>query len=339
MNGPLRFGVIGAGRVGTLHCELLAHGVEGAAVSAVCDVDRDRAAAAAALARGAIAIADPAELIGSPDVDAVAICSATDTHAELIEAAAAAAKPVFCEKPVANEPAAVERACAAAERAGIVFQVGFNRRFDPAHRAVHDAVNEGEIGTPQLLRITSRDPEPPPRDYVEVSGGLYLDMSAHDFDMARFVAGSEVTEVFSRGAAAIDPSLEEIGDVDTALTVLVHANGCLTAIDNSRRAAYGYDQRVEAFGPGGMACSENPPPFPARTLTASGDRTPPPAQFFLDRYRESYRRGWEAFLAAVAGGESASVGADDARAALAIGLAARRSRAEGRAVTVAEAGA
>ena len=192
------------------------------------------------------------------DADAVAICTGTDTHAELVAAAARAGKAIFCEKPVSLDLAEVDAALAAVEAAGVPFQIGFNRRFDPAHQSVHDAVVSGAVGEPHLVRISSRDPAPPPLAYVQVSGGIFLDMTIHDFDMARYVTGSEVVEVFARGAVRIDAGFAAAGDVDTALVTLVHASGCLTAIDNSRQAAYGYDQRVEVHGSAGMAASEDP---------------------------------------------------------------------------------
>ena len=186
-------------------------------------------------------------------MDAVAICSSTPTHAPLIEQAARAGKAIMCEKPVSLDLAEVDRALAAVTAAGVPFQIGFNRRFDPAHQAVRDAVVAGELGEPHLARISSRDPAPPPLEYSRVSGGLFLDMTVHDFDMARYVTGSEVTEVYATGSARVTPGLSEFGDIDTAVVTLTHENGCLTVIDNSRQAVYGYDQRVEVLGTAGAA--------------------------------------------------------------------------------------
>jgi myo-inositol 2-dehydrogenase / D-chiro-inositol 1-dehydrogenase len=186
------------------------------------------------------------------------------------------------------------------------------------------------------VRISSRDPEPPPLEYVKSSGGLFLDMMIHDFDMARFVTGSEVVEVFARGALRIEPSFAEAGDIDTALVTLVHESGCLTAIDNSRRAAYGYDQRVEVLGSAGMAVSENPRAHTGSVLTAAGERRPPNPYFFLERYLPSYVREWQAFIEAVRRGEDPPVSTVDARAPLVIGLAAGRSLREGRPVRIEE---
>jgi myo-inositol 2-dehydrogenase / D-chiro-inositol 1-dehydrogenase len=331
----LRIGVIGVGRIGRMHAELLAHRVAGAAVACVHDAHEESARGVAA-ALGVTAAEELDAVLGAPDVDAVAICTSTDTHADLIVAAAQAGKAIFCEKPVSLELAEVDRALAAVEAAGVPFQIGFNRRFDAAHAAVAAAVASGEVGEPQLARVTSRDPAPPPVSYIRVSGGLFLDMTIHDFDMARFVTGSEVVEVYARGGVRVDPEIGAAGDVDTAVVVLEHANGCLTTIDNSRQAVYGYDQRVEVFGSAGMAASENPPAHTAVVRTAAGASGPALPYFYLERYVPSYLAEWEAFVAAVSAGETPPVTVADARAPLVIGLAAWRSLREGRAVRVEE---
>jgi myo-inositol 2-dehydrogenase/D-chiro-inositol 1-dehydrogenase len=332
---PQRIGVIGVGRIGRMHAELLARRVPGAAVSAVCDVDAENARAVAD-ELGVPAAGSVEQLLADGATDAVAICTSTDTHAALIVAAAEAGKAIFCEKPVSLDLAEVDRALDAVRRAGVPFQIGFNRRFDPAHQSVRDAVVSGAVGEPHLVRITSRDPDPPPIAYVRVSGGIFLDMTIHDFDMARYLTGAEVVEVFARGAVRVDEAFAEAGDVDTALVTLVHENGCLTAIDNSRRAVYGYDQRVEVFGSGGMAASDNPLAHTGVVRTAEGSRRPTLPYFYLERYIPSYLREWEAFVAALDAGRTPPVTAVDARAPLAIGLAAWRSVREGRPVRVAE---
>jgi myo-inositol 2-dehydrogenase/D-chiro-inositol 1-dehydrogenase len=333
--GTVRIGIIGVGRIGSMHAELLVQRIPGAAVTRVYDAFPGSARAAAD-ALGVTVSESVEALLGSPDVDAVAICTSTDTHADLIVAAAEAGKAIFCEKPVSLDLAAVDRALAAVEAAGVPFQIGFNRRFDPAHAAVAAAVADGEVGEPQIVRITSRDPAPPPLEYVRTSGGIFLDMTIHDFDMARFVAGSEVVEVYARGSVLLDAGFGEAGDVDTAVIVLEHANGCLTTIDNSRQAVYGYDQRVEVFGSAGMAASENPLAHSTIVRTASGVRAATLPYFFLERYVPSYLREWEAFVSAVATGQPPVVGVNDARAPLVIGLAAWRSLRERRPVRVEE---
>jgi myo-inositol 2-dehydrogenase / D-chiro-inositol 1-dehydrogenase len=331
---PVRVGVIGVGRIGRMHAELLAREVSGAAVGAVFDAHEESARAVADALRVPVAASVDEMLTG--DVDAVAICSNADTHAELLIAAAEAGKAAFCEKPLSLDLAELDRALSAVQSAGVPFQIGFNRRFDPAHASVREAVSNGTVGEPHLVRITSRDPAPPPLDYIKTSGGLFLDMTIHDFDMARYVTGSEVTEVYARGAVRVEPSFAEVGDIDTALVTLVHEDGCLTAIDNSRHAAYGFDQRVEVFGSAGMASSENPLSHTGATFTAQGARRPSLPYFFLERYVPSYVREWRAFIDAIHSGQAPPVSTRDARAPLVIGLAALRSLRERRPVTVAE---
>jgi myo-inositol 2-dehydrogenase / D-chiro-inositol 1-dehydrogenase len=333
---PVRVAVLGSGRIGSLHAELLAQRIPGAELAAVHDAD-DAVARQVADPLG-VPTATLEDIFTAADVDAVAVCSSTDTHVDLVERAAEAGKAVFCEKPVSLDLPELDRALATVERAGILLQVGFNRRFDPAHRAVRDTVAAGEVGEPHLVRISSRDPEPPPLAYVRVSGGIFLDMTIHDFDMARFVTGSEVTEVYARGAVRVDPAIGEAGDLDTAVVVLAHENGVLTAIDNSRRSVYGYDQRVEVFGSAGMVASENPPAHSTVLRTSQGTRGARLPDFFLERYVPSYVREWEAFVTAMRDGGPSPVGPLDARAPLVIGLAAWRSAREGRPVPVAEIG-
>jgi myo-inositol 2-dehydrogenase/D-chiro-inositol 1-dehydrogenase len=326
----LRVGVIGVGRIGRLHAGLLARQVPGAALAAICDTDVRRAHEVGD--ELGVPVADGVgALLAS--VDAVAICSSTATHADLIVAAARAGRAIFCEKPLSLDLAELDRALAATAEAGVALQIGFNRRYDPAHRSVREAVASGTIGEPHLVRISSRDPAPPPAAYVRDSGGIFLDMMIHDFDMARYVTGSEVVEVYARGERRI---YEEAGDIDTAVVLVTHENRCLTTIDNSRRATYGYDQRVEVFGSRGMAASENPPAHTGVIRTGEGTRTPPLPAFFLDRYVPSYVSGWEAFVAAVQTGVQPTVTGADGRAPLVIGLAARRSFAEDRPVRVEE---
>ena len=338
--GPVRVGVIGVGRIGRMHAELLHRHVPGATVGIVYDLHAPFAAGVA----GALGVpmATSVEEVLSSDVDAVAICSSADTHVELMVAAAEAGKAVFCEKPVSLYLDELDRGLDAIESHGVPFQIGFNRRFDPAHASVAEAVATGRIGEPHLVRISSRDPEPPSLEYVRTSGGLFLDMTIHDFDMARFVTGSEVVEVFARGGVRVAPAFAQAGDIDTALVTLVHASGCLTAIDNCRATAYGFDQRVEAFGSDGMAVSENPPAHTGVLTTAGGAQRPPLVGgpgFFLERYLPSYERAWTAFVGALQTGTPPPVGVQDARAPLVIGIAAGQSLREGRAVRLDEVAA
>ncbi|MGH2894076.1 MAG: inositol 2-dehydrogenase [Solirubrobacteraceae bacterium] len=333
----ISIGLIGAGRIGRMHAELLARRIPDAAVGIVYDV---HAPFAHDVARElGVPVASGVEEVLGSDVDAVAVCSSADTHVDLVVAAAEAGKAVFCEKPVSLDLEELERGLDAVQAHGVPFHVGFNRRFDPAHASVQEAVAAGRIGEPHLVRISSRDPEPPTLEYVRTSGGLFLDMMIHDFDMARFVTGSEVVEVFARGGVRVAPAFAQAGDIDTALVTLVHASGCLTAIDNCRRTAYGFDQRVEAFGSDGMAASENPPAHSGVVTTADGAHRPPLPHFFLERYLPSYEREWQAFVSALQTGNPPPVGVQDARAPLVIGLAAWQSLREGRAVRLDEVAA
>jgi myo-inositol 2-dehydrogenase/D-chiro-inositol 1-dehydrogenase len=331
-----RVGLIGCGRIGRLHADLIAAEIPGLALTAVAD---PVAAAAEGVAVGTgAAVRSIDQLIQSDDVDAVAICSSTDTHVDLVVAAAAAGKAIFCEKPVSLTLSDVDRALGAVAGSGVPFMIGFNRRFDPGHRSVRDCVAAGRIGELHVLRITSRDPAPPPPEYVAVSGGIFLDMMIHDFDMARYVTGRTVVEVFARGAVRVDRRIGDAGDVDTAVTVLIHDDGTITTIDNSRQAVYGFDQRVEAFGSGGMAVSDNPARHSGWHRTREATSAQPLPWFFLERYLESYRQEWRSFHAYLVDGGPSPAGTDDARACTAVALAAGLSLREGRPVQVKEIG-
>jgi myo-inositol 2-dehydrogenase/D-chiro-inositol 1-dehydrogenase len=333
--GDLRIAVLGCGRIGKMHAELLERQVPGSTVPVVFDVMAEAADAVAA-ELGCRTAASAEEAICASDVDAVAICTSTDTHVDLMITAAAAGKAIFCEKPVSLDLAQVDRALAAVDAAGVPLQIGFNRRFDPSHQAVAEAVAAGRIGDVHLVRIASRDPAPPPIGYVTVSGGIFLDMTIHDFDMARYVTGSEVVSVYATGGVRIDPAIGAAGDLDTAVVVLTHESGAITTIDNSRQAVYGYDQRVEAFGSAGIVASENPLTTTTVFRDASGASAATLPYFFLDRYIPSYLAEWAAFVAAVTSGSPVPVTGADGRAPLVIGLAAWRSYHEGRPVETAE---
>jgi len=334
--GDVRIGLLGCGRIGRMHAELIARQVEGAELAVVYDVVDAAAAEVGAQLRVDVA-SSADEVLARFDVDAVAICTSTDTHIDLLVAAAEAGKAVFIEKPLSLDLAEVDRGLEAVAAAGIPVQVGFNRRFDPSHKLVRDTVAAGEVGDVHLVRMSSRDPAPPPIAYIEVSGGIFLDMTIHDFDMARYVTGSEIVEVFATGDVLVDPAIGEAGDLDTAVIVLTHENGAITTIDNSRQAVYGYDQRLEVFGSGGIVTSENPLTTTTLYRDADGGRTSTLPYFFLDRYIPSYLAEWSEFMAMVAGGPS-PVTVDDGRAPLVIGLAAWRSVREGRPVRTDEIG-
>lgn len=332
----VRIGLIGAGRIGKIHGETVARRVEGSRLAAVADINRPAAEALAARLGAAQATDDYRRLLDDQEIDAVVIASASDTHTRLIEEAAAAGKHIFCEKPVDFDLARIDRALAAVAEAGVKLQVGFNRRFDPNFRKVREMIAAGKIGQPQILRITSRDPAPPPVSYVRVSGGLFLDMTIHDFDMARFLVGSEVRELYATGAVMVDPAIGEAGDIDTAVVTLTFANGVIGTIDNSRQAVYGYDQRVEVFGSEGMVAVANNQPDTHVYANAEGIHASLPYYFFLERYMDSYIAEMQAFIAAIRDGEQPPVTGEDGRAPVVIGLAAQKSLREKRPVALAE---
>jgi myo-inositol 2-dehydrogenase/D-chiro-inositol 1-dehydrogenase len=334
----VNIGVIGAGRIGKVHAENLVTRVPGARVLAIADVAR--AAAEETAARWGIpdVSADYRTILDNPNIQAVVICSATDTHAQMIAEAARAGKHIFCEKPIALDLSNIDEALAAVEQAGVKLQIGFNRRFDPNYARVRQAVVNGEIGQPQLMHIISRDPAPPPIEYVKVSGGIFFDMTIHDFDMARFLTGSDVVEVYASGGVMVDPAIGAAGDIDTALVVLKFASGVIGTIDNSRKAVYGYDQRVEVFGSGGAISTSNQYPNSAVISTASQIARDLPLNFFMQRYTESYVNELKAFVDAVVNDTPVPVTGADGRAPVVIGMAARKSYQENRPVRLSEIG-
>ena len=334
MTKPLRIAVAGVGRIGRMHATIVAQRTPGACLAAVFDVAQDLAQDVAS-SLGVDAASSIKELIESDDVDAIAICTSTDTHVDIAVQAAAAGKAIFCEKPISMSLAEVDRCLTAVDSAGVAFMVGFNRRFDPSHKAVRDAVADGRVGEVRLAHIISRDPAPPPISYIKVSGGMFIDMTIHDFDMARYVVGSPVVRVMAQGAVRVDPAIGEAGDVDTAVTVLTHANGVITTIDNCRQASYGYDQRVEVFGSLGSASSQNLRKNSTEILTAAGGGTEVLPDFFIERYEAAYLLEWQAFVSYVRDGGPSPVPGEAGRAALVLGEAAWASVRSGVPVDVA----
>lgn len=336
MIGPITLGIIGAGRIGRLHAENLVRRVPEAKVLAVADVFVEAAETLAAELGIPHAYGDHRQIMEDERIEAVLVCSSTDTHAQMIEAAAAANKHVFCEKPIAQDLDVIDQALAAVERAGVKLQVGFNRRFDPNFSRVRQLVAAGQVGQPHILRITSRDPEPPPISYVRVSGGLFMDMMIHDFDMARFLIGSEVEEVYALGNVLVDPAIGEAGDVDTAIVTLRFANGVLGTIDNSRQAVYGYDQRVEVFGSKGMAQAENETPNQVVRSDDTGVHAAQPLHFFVERYTEAYIAELRAFVQSIVEDAEPAVSGLDGRMPVVMAYAARKSLEKGRPVRLNE---
>jgi len=337
MKSRINIGIIGVGRIGKIHTENIVSLIPQGKLKAIADVNLTAELAAWAKNLGVASIVkDPEALLGDKDIQAVLICSSTDTHADFVVQAAKAGKHIFCEKPVDLTVAKVRTALNAVEKAGVKLQVGFNRRFDHNFRRVRELVESGAIGTPQLIKISSRDPVPPPAEYSAVSGGIFLDMTIHDFDMARFQAGGEVVEVYAAGAVLIDEAIGKAGDVDTAIVTLRFASGALAVIDNSRKAAYGYDQRVEVFGSKGAAAAENDAPNTVKLSTESCVMAEKPLYFFLERYKDSFITEMRAFIDAVIKGNPCPVTGEDGLQDLRVGLAAKLSLAERRPVKLSE---
>ena len=334
--GKVELGLIGAGRIGRVHAENLAFRIPEAEVLAVADVLAEAAERCAADFHIPRAVQDYRPLLEDEEIEAIVICSSTDTHAQIIEEAAAAGKHIFCEKPLALSLEEIDRALRAVSKAQVKLQVGFQRRFDPSFRRARALIEEGKIGEPHLLRITSRDPEPPPLEYVKVSGGIFLDMTIHDFDMARFLLQDEVEEVYATGGALIDEEIGRLGDLDTAVVVLRFRSGALGVIDNSRKSAYGYDQRVEVFGSGGMVRVANRTPDSASLSDSEGVHGPLPLHFFVERYTEAYLEEMRSFVKAVLEDRPPEVTGEDGRVPVVMGYAARRSVEERRPVKLAE---
>lgn len=330
-----RFAVLGTGRIGLMHAEIIAAQPD-ACVSWCFDVDATRAGEAAARV-DARASTDVDAILASPDVDAVLIASPTNTHVDLMLRSAAAGKPILCEKPIDVDLAKVEECRNKLRAFDVPIQLGFNRRYDPSHRAVRDAVVAGEVGALELLVITSRDPgPPPPRAILEACGGLFRDTTIHDMDMARFVLGEEPIEVFAMAANRVDPIFKELGDVDTAMVLMKTASGTLCHINNSRRTNYGYDQRVEAFGGAGMVRSNNLRPTSTTRYSSEGTaRKDELLYFFIERYRAAYQGEIRDFIDTVLkAGKAPNVTFEDGRRALVLSEAAITSYRENRPVAV-----
>lgn len=329
----MRIAVLGCGRIGKMHAQNIKLRPR-TELAMVFDVHRPSAEAIGA------PIAESIEQVfGSDDVDGVLIATATDTHADLIEMATDHGKPAFCEKPIDQS---LERVKLCADRISgknAFVQIGFNRRFDPGHRAVRDAYANGEIGELYQVVISSRDPAPPPRAYVEVCGGLLRDMTIHDFDLARFMLDEEPVEVFAMANALVDPNTGmELDDFDTAMVQMRTVSGKQCHINNCRQAAYGYDQRVELHGSKGMVISGNKTPTAVQRFGATGQVADTYLDFFIERYEESFAAEIDAFVEAFEQGTSPEVGFEDGRMALVLAEAAYKSIAENRMVQVSEIG-
>ncbi len=326
-------GVVGTGRIGRVHTWNLVHSVPEARVKTVASPHVDHAWAEAL---GVPVHTEDADVVWRDrEIEAVVIAVPSGLHVEMITRAAAAGKQIFCEKPIAFEPEPIEAARAAVEKAGVRLQVGFNRRFDPTVCRVRDAVQSGAVGALHMVRVTNRDPKAPEIGFVRRSGGLFRDFTIHDFDTVRFLSGSEIVEVYARGAALIDPALAEAGDIDTAVITLRLANGALGVIDNSRQTNYGYDQRFEAFGSRGSSSAENLRPTSVVFTSEAGVVAERAHESFVERYQEAFAEELRAFLRCVQEGSPVAVDAGDALAAIRAAQAATTSMLENRPVRVA----
>lgn len=334
----LNIGIIGAGRIGKVHLESISYHVKNATVTAMADPFMNEETEKLIRSYGVSKVTkDYKDILNDKDIDAVLVCSSTDTHAAISIEAINAGKHVFCEKPVDHSIEKIQAvADALKEHPNIKFQVGFNRRFDHNFAAIRKAYDDGKIGEAHILKITSRDPEPPNPAYIKVSGGIFLDMTIHDFDMACFLTDSDVEELYVNSAVLVDPAIGEQGDVDTAIITMKMANGALAVIDNSRKAAYGYDQRAELFGSKGMVATSNDTVSSAVISNADGVTGEKPLFFFLERYMESFSEEMRQFTEAVINDTEVPVGIHAGLQSVKIGLAARKSVEEHRPVKISE---
>uniref|UniRef100_UPI00402A0E8C inositol 2-dehydrogenase n=1 Tax=Candidatus Fimenecus sp. TaxID=3022888 RepID=UPI00402A0E8C len=334
----LKIGIIGAGRIGKVHLESISYHVKNATVTAMADPFMNEETEKLIRSYGVSKVTkDYKDILNDKDIDAVLVCSSTDTHAAISIEAINAGKHVFCEKPVDHSIEKIQAvADALKEHPDIKFQVGFNRRFDHNFAAIRKAYDDGKIGEAHILKITSRDPEPPNPAYIKVSGGIFLDMTIHDFDMACFLTDSDVEELYVNSAVLVDPAIGEQGDVDTAIITMKMANGALAVIDNSRKAAYGYDQRAELFGSKGMVATSNDTVSSAVISNADGVTGEKPLFFFLERYMDSFSEEMRQFTEAVINDTEVPVGIHAGLQSVKIGLAARKSVEEHRPVKISE---
>ncbi|TKD70711.1 inositol 2-dehydrogenase [Pseudalkalibacillus hwajinpoensis] len=327
-------GIIGGGRIGLLHAANMLQSAH-YSLKRITDIYTEHLAGTV-YEKEATVSTNPDDIFNDPNIDAIFICSSTDTHVDFIKKAARSGKHIFCEKPISFDIDATREALKVVAEEGVHFQVGFNRRYDKHFRKVYDTVREGKIGKPHVIKITSRDPEAPPEEYIQRSGGMFMDMTIHDFDMVRYLAGSEVVDVTVKAANLVHPKFARHNDVDTAIITLTFADGSLAVIDNSRQAVYGYDQRIEVFGDLGAVSAENEGNTTVRISTKDSIAVEHPKYFFLDRYKEAYIEEINDFALAITEGKSLTCSGVDGLHAEELALAARRSWQEKRTISLAE---
>lgn len=330
-------GIIGAGRIGRVHVESICTQVGNAAIKTLADPFMNADTEQWAKKMGVANVTkDYKEIISDPEIDAVLICSSTDTHSPISIEAVKAGKHVFCEKPIDHDTAKIQAVIDALKENPVKYQVGFNRRFDHNFEAVKAAVDAGKIGDIHIIKVTSRDPEPPSAEYVKSSGGMFLDMTIHDFDMVRYLAGCDATEVYVEAAVLVDPAIGEAGDIDTAVITLKMENGAIAVIDNSRKAVYGYDQRAEVFGSKGMVATGNDTASAAVISNVDGITGEKPLYFFLERYMAAYAKEVKCFIEAIENDTDTPMGVMDGLKPILMGLAAKKSMEEHRPVKISE---
>jgi myo-inositol 2-dehydrogenase/D-chiro-inositol 1-dehydrogenase len=325
----VKFALLGAGRIGKVHAKAVTSNPDAQLVAVT---DAMPAAAEALAQQYGARVSTMDDIAIASDVDAVIICTPTDTHADLIQKYSDAGKAIFCEKPIDLDVERVKACLQTVASNKTALMVGFNRRFDPSFAAVKAEIDAGTIGDVEQVVITSRDPGLPPYDYIPVSGGIFRDMTIHDFDMARFLLGEEVETVMATGSCLVDPKVQELGDFDTAAAILTTASGKQAIINNSRRATYGYDQRIEVHGSKGSVSAQNERPVNIEVATASGYTAPPLHDFFMTRYVAAYAAEIAEFVEVVKNGKAPSPSGTDGLAALAIAEAAETSVATGASV-------
>lgn len=331
------FGVIGAGRIGKVHTESICLHIKNAKIKTLADPFMTEETAEWAKSLGVEQTSkDYHEILNDPEIDAVMICSSTNTHSPISIEAIQAGKHVFCEKPIDHDLGKIKEVVKALEGSKLKYQVGFNRRFDHNFEAVKNAITAGKIGEPHIIKITSRDPEPPSAEYAAVSGGMFLDMTIHDFDMVRYLAGCDAEEIYVQSAVLVDPAIGEAGDVDTAVITLKMENGAIAVIDNSRKAVYGYDQRAEVFGSKGMVATANDTASSAVISNGEGITGEKPLYFFLERYMESFSREVRLFVEAIEKDTETPLGVLDGLKPVLMGIAAKKSVEEHRPVKLSE---
>lgn len=330
-------GIIGAGRIGKVHTESICNYVRNAKIKTVADPFMNPETEAWLRSMGVENTTnDHHDILNDPEIDAVLICSSTNTHSIISLEAIAAGKHVFCEKPIDHDLSKIMQVVEALKTSKVKYQVGFNRRFDHNFAAVKQAVTDGKVGDVHIVKITSRDPAPPSAEYAAVSGGMFLDMTIHDFDMVRFLAGCDAEEIYVQSAVLVDPAIGEAGDVDTAVITLKMENGAIAVIDNSRRAAYGYDQRAEVFGSKGMAATSNDTQSSMVLSNEDGVTGEKPLYFFLERYMQSFATEIKGFINAIENDTDTLVGVEDGLKPVLMGLAAKKSVLEHRPVKLSE---